>query len=338
MGLFLCFSYDHSSLVANVRNLRTGYVSPQFLVEFDDLFQTVFSLGDNNIVADTICKQLFGSNWNIYAKDVFSVDGELIYSLPPSDEVWLSEPECWDRREKVQAKHCQHEECLFIQFHDNPPPTSAHSPDVATNLDDDSYIDSWPHVEMSKSEGGIWPDHSNAFYDYSHDCDSVGPNVVEPDPDPSSLWSLCPILMLLAMSTFQQEWQWSRHDDGWLQCYSKFSSFIVDNLTYLEWIQYAYSISSKQMPPTASHLSRKNLKYSQWLAKKKELGDMSMNSVSFDVASVEELMKSPLAKFTVVEVLKIWLWNGFIPSFWRQKLQKAKMIIQVGGGLFADEY
>ena len=32
-------------------------------------------------------------------------------------------------------------------------------------------------------------------------------------------------------------------------------------------------------------------------AKKNALGEMSMNSMSFDVPSVEELMKSPLAKF-----------------------------------------
>ena len=27
--------------------------------------------------------------------------------------------------------------------------------------------------------------HSNEVDDYAHDCDSIGPNVVEPDPDPS---------------------------------------------------------------------------------------------------------------------------------------------------------
>ena len=41
MGQFLGFSDDHSSLVANVRYLRTGYVIHQCHVVFDDLFQTL---------------------------------------------------------------------------------------------------------------------------------------------------------------------------------------------------------------------------------------------------------------------------------------------------------
>ena len=40
-GQFLGFSDEHSSLVANVRHLTTGHVSPQFHVVFDDHFHTV---------------------------------------------------------------------------------------------------------------------------------------------------------------------------------------------------------------------------------------------------------------------------------------------------------
>ena len=80
--------------MANVRNIRTSYVSPQFHVIFDDLFQTIFSLDDNDMIVDAICNQLFESNWDIYAEDEFSVDEELIYSLPPLDDVRLSELEC----------------------------------------------------------------------------------------------------------------------------------------------------------------------------------------------------------------------------------------------------
>ncbi len=36
MGQFLGFSDEHSSLVSNVRNLRTGYISPQYHLLFDD--------------------------------------------------------------------------------------------------------------------------------------------------------------------------------------------------------------------------------------------------------------------------------------------------------------
>ncbi|KAL7461742.1 hypothetical protein ACHAXS_003253, partial [Conticribra weissflogii] len=43
LGQFLGFSEQHSSLVACVRNLSTGFVSPQYHVVFDDLFQTIYN-------------------------------------------------------------------------------------------------------------------------------------------------------------------------------------------------------------------------------------------------------------------------------------------------------
>ena len=58
MGHFLGFPSDNSSLVAIVRNLRTSYVSHQFHIVFDDLFKTVFSLGDNDIVAIQIVNNI----------------------------------------------------------------------------------------------------------------------------------------------------------------------------------------------------------------------------------------------------------------------------------------
>ena len=160
-----------------------------------------------------------------------------------------------------------------------------------------------PHVEMSESEGGIWPNHPNIVDDYAHDCDSVGPNVVELDPDPTppvfaweGYWyNHCkdPFAPYKCNLHHQcPKWQWSKHDVGWLWCHSNCSFYTMDNLTDLERTQYAYSIRSKQILPTASHLS-------------------------FDAPSVEEW--------------KIWLWIEFIHSFWRQKLQQAKKTIQLDG-------
>ena len=40
LGQFLCFSDEHSTLVSNVQNLTTGYISPQYHVVFDELFET----------------------------------------------------------------------------------------------------------------------------------------------------------------------------------------------------------------------------------------------------------------------------------------------------------
>ena len=76
------FSDDQPSLVANVRNLSISNVRPQFHVVFDDLFQTVFSFGKNDMVVDAICNKLFEHNQCVYAEDEFSVDEELIY-FPP---------------------------------------------------------------------------------------------------------------------------------------------------------------------------------------------------------------------------------------------------------------
>ena len=42
-----------------------------------------------------------------------------------------------------------------------------------------------PDNEMSESEGGSRLDHPNVVDDYAYYCDSVGPNFVKPDPDPT---------------------------------------------------------------------------------------------------------------------------------------------------------
>jgi hypothetical protein len=59
LSQFLGYSDEHSSLVANVRHLGMGYVSPQSHVVFDDLFETVFSSGSDDDLVDSICENLF---------------------------------------------------------------------------------------------------------------------------------------------------------------------------------------------------------------------------------------------------------------------------------------
>ena len=68
-GQFLGFSDEHSSLVANVRNLMTGYVSPQYHVIFDDLFQTVYALMDYDVdLINAILNKWFETEREIYAE------------------------------------------------------------------------------------------------------------------------------------------------------------------------------------------------------------------------------------------------------------------------------
>ena len=87
MGQFLGFSRQHSSTVAMVRNLHTGYVSPQYHVVFDDNFQTVFSDGKSSEELDKICNQLFVESRDCYAEEEYDEDGVLVYKPPPLDEV-----------------------------------------------------------------------------------------------------------------------------------------------------------------------------------------------------------------------------------------------------------
>eukprot|EP00804_Cyclotella_cryptica_P022545 CCRYP_009449-RA/>CCRYP_009449-RA protein AED:0.37 eAED:-0.02 QI:0/0/0/1/0/0/2/0/345 len=93
LGQFLGFSDEHSSLVAYVRHLSTCFVSPQFHVVFDDLFQTVFSSRNDDVLVDRICNELFEYNRDVYAEDEFDSVSNLVYRPPPLDEVWLDESE-----------------------------------------------------------------------------------------------------------------------------------------------------------------------------------------------------------------------------------------------------
>ncbi len=88
-GQFLGFSEQHSSLVATVRHLTTGHVSPQFHVVFDDHFYTVYGDGTNDAYTNAICTQLWDSSRELYVHDEYGPDGSLIYSPPPLNKIWL---------------------------------------------------------------------------------------------------------------------------------------------------------------------------------------------------------------------------------------------------------
>ncbi len=83
VGQFLGYSDEHLSLVANVRHLSTGHVSPQFHVVFDDLFETVICIGDYDAVVNSIYDGLFNRNRKLYVEDEFDADDMLIYKPPP---------------------------------------------------------------------------------------------------------------------------------------------------------------------------------------------------------------------------------------------------------------
>jgi len=94
LGQFVGFSDEHSSLVANVRHLTTGYISPQLHVVFDDLFETVNWIGVDDRIVESICNGFFQRNRELYAEDDLNEAGNIIYRPPPLHEVWLDEAGC----------------------------------------------------------------------------------------------------------------------------------------------------------------------------------------------------------------------------------------------------
>ena len=83
LGKFLGFSEEHLILVANVCNLRTGYILPQYHLVFDDFFETTVRQGGNDPVIDTIRNDMFDSRRDWYAEEEYESSGKLVYRPPP---------------------------------------------------------------------------------------------------------------------------------------------------------------------------------------------------------------------------------------------------------------
>ena len=84
VGMFVGFSTDHSSLVPLVLNTRTGNISPQYHVIFDDKFETVSSAQDYTSIDNTF-KSLFNSSKEYYLDDVTESSST---SAPPLSSDW----------------------------------------------------------------------------------------------------------------------------------------------------------------------------------------------------------------------------------------------------------
>ena len=110
MGQFLGFSDEHSSTVAQVRHLSSGYVSPQFHVVFDELFALINNntrLEDTKIESVfeklfTDCRDHFGEEHEAAPGD----DTSTVHS-PELGNQWLTEPERRDRKERLDKARQQ---------------------------------------------------------------------------------------------------------------------------------------------------------------------------------------------------------------------------------------
>ncbi len=64
--------------MANVHQLSTNFILPQFHVVFDDLFKTVNRNGVEHVV-ESICQDLFQLNRELYAEEELNKAGNTIY-------------------------------------------------------------------------------------------------------------------------------------------------------------------------------------------------------------------------------------------------------------------
>jgi hypothetical protein len=161
LGQFLGYSDKHSSLVANIRHLRMGFVSPQYHVVFDDLFKTVFSSGTDNVLVNSICDNLYRTSCEIYATDKYDADNNLVYKPPPLDEVWLDAEGCEQSKIELRQQRKQNEELMRNRevatkdMVSTPATQGGHVPSVPVpdgvliSDDDDSFISD------TESEGGF---------------------------------------------------------------------------------------------------------------------------------------------------------------------------------------
>ena len=89
LGMFLGYSSRHSSLAPLILNIRTGKISPQYHVIFDDKFETVSSLESIDQV-NARWKDLFKLNREFYLDEEYDSQGNVITSHYPSlEKDWL---------------------------------------------------------------------------------------------------------------------------------------------------------------------------------------------------------------------------------------------------------
>ena len=102
MGQFLGFSDDNSSIVENVIHFSTGYISSQFHLVFDDLFETFICTRDYESVFNSIYNYLFESNRDWYVKYENDDTNKLIYQPPPKEDVYLNKQGRRDQRNESE--------------------------------------------------------------------------------------------------------------------------------------------------------------------------------------------------------------------------------------------
>ncbi len=215
-----------------MRNLSTGYISPQFHLVFDDLFETINGSGGDNEVTDEICNRLFETNRDWYVEDEVDEDGELVYTPPPLEEVWLDKPDRRERKEKLARQREQAAQRERVKWADKIPDTPSDKVDGPPAL--------LPQNVVSDSNSDSSDDDSS-----TGDVSESGGDVLKFDNPLDN-----PVLPPEGADQPQQRCtQWGRNPDG--------------RLRRLDTAQYHCSLGNKQVPAYAYRLSRKRRKYRQ---------------------------------------------------------------------------
>jgi len=301
-GTIFWFSDKHSSLVANVCNLRTGYISPQFHLVFDDLFETVIYTADDDIVFDAICNDLFELNRDWYAEDEFDENEKLIYRPPPLKDVWLDEQGQRNRQQEMENQRRRREDHIHKHNRAIPVPDIIplnkpdNTPFTGAPISDDESSDSSVGVP-SESEGDLI-----AITDEGPPSSPPpAPNISQPSqpsplntsPEGDTSHEGAPAVPRRKNTRKQcPEAVWERGRDGKMKCVE---------LNKLNRQLYALTFGPKTVPPMAQKMSKKKMRlnYKQYKRGLRENGDRALQNMSLvdQCPTVAELMASPLARY-----------------------------------------
>ena len=221
-------------------------------------------------------------------EEEYDEDGILVYSPPPLDEVWLSEPECQECHQALE-KQCntqrRHRECEIEEIHrclkkshDSLPPL------VDSDVDSDSDCDFLSSGPVIKS-GGDDSDHDESYWK-----DHPLHNKDEPE-----------------LPTFEQIDSPSKSPEEVEETNSLGRS--ADGKSRR--LHQLVSMGTKQVPPSvrrAFHLrctSRKREQYKQHIAKHCHKADELMLRSEIEVPTVEALMACPLSKFIHLQLTTV---------------------------------
>ncbi len=301
-------------MVANVRHLTTGYISPQFHVVFDDLFETVNCIGVNDRVVESICNGLFQCNQELYAEDVLDEAGNIIYQPPLLHEVWLDEA---GRRQGNKDRLRQRRQTEDLMRDRNCAVRKSIPPPVATDVDDagkvpgvapisdNGSVDSSLFSRDSESEGDIW---GNNNYDDDASNAHEGANLVPPNFIGNEGVQPTPNITQAPEGAHQRtcgkakEYPpavWRRGADGKMEHVSL--SVIRQEYKKLNCDMFALTFGLQEIPPMAQKMSKKQqrLNYKQNHCSIKRSGDMALMSLTLDktIPTVADLLASPLTKY-----------------------------------------